>query len=291
MRDAAPTDLKQLTWLVRGRALSLERALLMGIVNVTPDSFSDGGRYVDHSSALAHARRLIDDGADIVDVGGESTRPGADVVLAEEEIRRVVPLIEALADCGVPLSVDTSKPDVMRVALDAGASIVNDVCALQTPGALDVVAESDCGVVLMHMLGTPRTMLNAPSYANVTAEVADFLAERIEVARSRGIDQRRIAIDPGFGFGKTTEHNYTLLRELSALQRLQRPLLVGISRKGMLGAITGRAIDERNVASVAAALLAVERGADIVRVHDVAATRDALNVFYEVQGQVGSSST
>ena len=212
------------TWSVRGRDLVLDRVLLMGIVNVTPDSFADGGRYLDHASALARARQLIDEGADILDIGGESTRPGADDVSPDEEIRRVLPLVEALADTGVPLSVDTSKPEVMRAVLAAGAAIINDVRALQAPGALDAVADSDCGLVLMHMQGTPRTMQQAPSYQNVTDEVAHFLAERIERARDRGINVARIAVDPGFGFGKSIEHNFTLLSELSMLKRMQRPV-------------------------------------------------------------------
>ena len=271
------------TWSVRGRDLVLDRVLLMGIVNVTPDSFADGGRYLDHASALARARQLIDEGADILDIGGESTRPGADDVSPDEETRRVLPLVEALADTGVPLSVDTSKPEVMRAVLAAGAAIINDVRALQAPGALDAVADSDCGLVLMHMQGTPRTMQRAPSYQNVTDEIAHFLAGRIERARERGINVARIAVDPGFGFGKSIEHNFTLLSELAMLKRMQRPLMVGLSRKSMLGTATGRAVNDRVVASAAAALLAAERGADIVRVHDVAATRDALNVLKMTQ--------
>ncbi|MGH6610294.1 MAG: dihydropteroate synthase [Burkholderiaceae bacterium] len=273
----------EVTWSVRGRELKLNRVLVMGIVNVTPDSFADGGQYFHHANALDHARRLIDDGADIIDIGGESTRPGADEVPVEEELKRVVPLIEALAGCGVPLSVDTSKPEVMRAALAAGASIINDVHALRRENALDAVAASNCGVILMHMQGTPRTMQDAPSYGNVTDEVAHFLAQRIEHARAHGIDIARIAVDPGFGFGKSIEHNFTLLSELSALKRMQRPLVVGISRKSMLAAANGRAADDRVAASVAAALLAAERGANLVRVHDVAATRDALAMLKMVQ--------
>ncbi|HYM47472.1 MAG TPA: dihydropteroate synthase, partial [Burkholderiaceae bacterium] len=241
-------------WSVRGRELALDRVLIMGIVNVTPDSFADGGRHFNRADALAHARRLIDEGADIIDIGGESTRPGAADVSADEEITRVVPLIEALADAGVPLSVDTSKPAVMRAALSAGAAIINDVHALQQPGALDVIADSECGVVLMHMQGTPRTMQQAPSYHDVTHEVADFLDERVQSARAHGIDVARIAVDPGFGFGKTIEHNFTLLSELSLLKRMHRPLVVGLSRKSMLGAATGREVDDRVAASVSAAL-------------------------------------
>jgi dihydropteroate synthase len=270
---------QQLTWSVAGRELALDRVLVMGIVNVTPDSFADGGRYFNHADALAHARQLIDEGADIIDIGGESTRPGAADVSPDEEIRRVVPLLEALAPSAIPLSVDTSKPEVMRAALAAGAAIINDVRALQQPAAAEAVADSGCGLVLMHMQGTPRTMQQAPYYRDVMDEVAQFLAERVRCARAQGIDARRIAVDPGFGFGKSIEHNFTLLSELSALKRMQLPIVVGLSRKSMLGAATGRAVHDRAAASVAAALLAAERGANVVRVHDVAATRDALSVL------------
>ena len=277
---------QQPTWSVAGRELAFDRVLLMGIVNVTPDSFADSGRYFKPADALAHARQLIDEGADIIDIGGESTRPGAADVPPDEEIRRVVPLLEALAPSVVPLSVDTSKPEVMRAALAAGAAIINDVRALQCPGALEAVADSECGLVLMHMQGTPRTMQQAPYYRDVTGEVAQFLSARVQSARARGIDGRRIAVDPGFGFGKSIEHNFTLLSELSALKQMQLPIVVGLSRKSMLGAATGRAVQDRVAASVAAALLAVERGANIVRVHDVAATRDALRVWKTMQDQV-----
>jgi len=270
---------QQPTWSVAGRELALNRVLVMGIVNVTPDSFADGGRYFNHADALAHARQLIDEGADVIDIGGESTRPGADDVSPDEEIRRVVPLLEALAPSAVPLSVDTSKPEVMRAALAAGAAIINDVRALQQPGAVEAVADSGCGLVLMHMQGTPRTMQQAPYYRDVIDEVVQFLAERVRYARAQGIDARRIAVDPGFGFGKSIEHNFTLLSELAALKRMQLPIVVGLSRKSMLGAATGRAVHDRAAASVAAALLAAERGANVVRVHDVAATRDALSVL------------
>lgn len=257
----------------------------MGIVNVTPDSFSDGGRYFDPAQALAHAHVLIEEGADILDIGGESTRPGAPEVSVDEELRRVLPLVEALADCGVPLSVDTSKPEVMRAALAAGAAIVNDVRALQAPGALDVVAASDCGVVLMHMQGAPRTMQQAPHYVDVVAEVAQFLRSRMQAAVQGGVAAERIVLDPGFGFGKSVEHNLTLLARLGALA-LPAPLLVGWSRKSTLGQVTGRAAHERVYASVAAAVLAVERGAAIVRVHDVAATRDALSVLQAMRSHL-----
>ena len=266
-------------WSVTGRVLALERPLIMGIVNVTPDSFSDGGRFLEPSAALEHARRLIDEGADILDIGGESTRPGSAAIPESEEIARVVPVLEALRTSGVVLSVDTSKPGVMRAALDAGAAIVNDVCALQAPGALDAVAASDCGVVLMHMQGSPRTMQLDPHYNDVVGEVRDFLRERIAAATARGVAAVRIVVDPGFGFGKTVEHNFELLGQLAALTKLGVPVLAGVSRKGMLGAVTGRAVSDRIAASVAAAVIAVERGARIVRAHDVAATRDALLVW------------
>ena len=270
-------------WLARGHELVLDRVLIMGIVNVTPDSFADGGRFFDHASALSHARKLIDEGADILDIGGESTRPGAAEVSVAEELRRVLPLVESLAGVRTMLSVDTSKPEVMRAALSAGAAIINDVRALREPGALEAMGESDCGVVLMHMQGLPRTMQNAPAYQDVTEEVRQFLADRVECARAHGIDARRIAIDPGFGFGKTVEHNFTLLSELSSLKQMQLPIVVGLSRKSTLGAATGRAVGDRAVASAAAALLACERGANVVRVHDVAATRDALSVLKMMQ--------
>ncbi len=266
-------------WSMTGRVLALERPLIMGIVNVTPDSFSDGGRFLEPSAALEHARRLIDEGADILDIGGESTRPGSAAIPESEEIARVVPVLEALRTSGVVLSVDTSKPGVMRAALDAGAAIVNDVCALQAPGALDAVAASDCGVVLMHMQGSPRTMQLNPHYTDVVGEVRDFLRGRIAAATARGVAAVRIVVDPGFGFGKTVEHNFELLGQLAALTKLGVPILAGVSRKGMLGAVTGRAVGDRTAASVAATVVAVERGARIVRVHDVAATRDALRVW------------
>ncbi len=258
--------------------VDLTQPRVMGIVNVTPDSFSDGGQFFDPARALAHAQTLIEEGADSLDIGGESTRPGAPEVSVDEELRRVLPLIEALAGCGVPLSVDTSKPAVMRAALAAGASIINDVCALQEPGALEVVAGSDCGVVLMHMQGTPRTMQQAPHYDDVVADVTQFLHARFQAVVQQGVAAQRVVLDPGFGFGKSADHNLTLLARLGALA-LPAPLLVGWSRKSTLGQITGRAASERVYASVAAAVLAAERGAAIVRVHDVAATRDALRVL------------
>jgi dihydropteroate synthase len=272
-------------WKVRGRVLSLARPLIMGIVNVTPDSFYDGGQHPTYGTALAHALRLVEEGADILDIGGESTRPGAADVTLDEELERVVPLVESLAREGVPLSVDTSKPEVMRAAIGAGAAIINDVHALQSPGAVDTVAESDCGVVLMHMKGVPRTMQMAPRYEDVVAEVRVFLRERLGALEASGVLPERVALDPGFGFGKTVEHNFTLLRELQRFTSLGCPVLAGLSRKSMLGAVTGRAVGDRATASVVGAVLAAERGARVLRVHDVAATRDGLRVWEAMQGQ------
>jgi dihydropteroate synthase len=266
-------------WRCGRMVFDLRRPLIMGILNVTPDSFSDGGRFVDPARAREQGQRLIDEGADIIDIGGESTRPGAAEVTVDDELRRVLPAVEALAQAGAAVSVDTSKPEVMRAALDAGAMIVNDVRALQLPGAIEAVATRACGIVVMHMQGTPQTMQDDPRYGDVTAEVGRFLRGRCDVLRAAGIGSDRVAIDPGFGFGKTVEHNYELLARLRELTSIGRPLLVGISRKGMLKHATGRPVGERAVASAAAALIAVERGARIVRVHDVAATRDALAVW------------
>jgi len=266
------------SWRVAGRVLDLSRPLIMGIVNVTPDSFSDGGRFLEPAAAQAQARRLVDEGADLLDIGAESTRPGAEEVPADVEIARVVPLLHALRPLGVPLSVDTSKPAVMRAALAAGAAIVNDVRALQAPGAVEAVCDSGCGLVLMHMQGEPRTMQTNPRYDDVVREVGDFLQARVATLVQAGIAADRIVVDPGFGFGKTVAHNYALLSELRVLAARGRPVLAGLSRKSMLGTVIGRTVEDRIAASVAAALLAVERGASVVRVHDVVATRDALLV-------------
>jgi len=257
----------------------LARPLVMGIVNVTPDSFSDGGQHASTAAAIAHARQLIADGADILDIGGESTRPGAAPVSEQQELDRVLPVIEGLCGTGVPISIDTWKPQVMRAALAAGAVMVNDVNALQAEGALQAVAETDAAVCLMHKQGTPQTMQQRPEYLDVIAEVSKFLGERIAAAEAAGIARQRITIDPGFGFGKTLAHNLDLLRELAAFRALGVPVLAGLSRKSMLGAITGREVGERVAASVAAALLAVQRGAAIVRVHDVRETVDALKIL------------
>jgi dihydropteroate synthase len=268
-----------------GHRLDLTRPRVMGVVNATPDSFSDGGRYLDPAQAIAHARQLVADGADIVDVGGESTRPGADEVSAAAECARVLPVVRALALDGAIVSVDTSKPEVIRAAVDAGASMINDVRALRVAGALDAAAASGAALCLMHMKGDPRTMQQAPQYADVVADVREFLAERIDAARAAGIPAERIAVDPGFGFGKTLEHNVAVMRGLPALAALGYPVLVGYSRKSSLGAITGRGPHDRLAASLAAALVAIARGARIVRVHDVRETVDALAVWTLMQAQ------
>ena len=265
--------------------LSLERPLVMGIVNVTPDSFSDGGRHFDTARAVAHGRQLLQEGADILDIGGESSRPGAQAVSAEEELRRVLPVIEALAADGIPISVDTVKPEVMRRAVAAGAAIINDIAALRAPGALAAAAESGAAVCLMHMQGGPGTMQADPRYGDVVAEVHDFLAQRVAAAQAAGIPTERIIVDPGFGFGKRLAHNLALLRQLDRFCDLGACVLAGLSRKSMLGEITGRKVSLRDTASVAAALLAARNGARILRVHDVAATKDALAVWTAVDNQ------
>ncbi len=257
----------------------------MGIVNVTPDSFSDGGRLSDARAAIDHALKLREEGADILDVGGESTRPGAAPVPEDEEIRRVLPVIEGLARRGCVVSIDTKKPEVMRAALAAGAAMVNDVMALRAPGALEAVAGSDAAVCLMHMQGDPQTMQQAPVYSDVVGEVEQFLANRVEACMVAGIRRERLVIDPGFGFGKALEHNLALLAHLDRLAESGLPVLAGLSRKSMLGALTGRPVDQREFAGVAAHLAAVARGARLLRVHNVAAMRDALAVWNAVEEQ------
>jgi dihydropteroate synthase len=264
--------------------LDLSRPLVMGVVNVTPDSFFDGGLYASTEQAVAHARNLIGEGADILDIGGESTRPGSAPVALEEERRRVLPVLEALSGSGIPVSVDTRKPALMAEAIAAGAAMVNDVTALGAPGALEAVAAARVAVCLMHMQGEPGTMQENPAYQDVVREVRDFLAQRIAAAEGAGITRDRIVVDPGFGFGKTVEHNLALLRSLGEFRTLEAALMAGLSRKAMLGKLTGRDPRARIHASVAAALLAVQNGAHIVRVHDVAATRDALAVWQAVKG-------
>jgi dihydropteroate synthase len=252
----------------------------MGIVNVTPDSFSDGGDFSSTDSAVQHGLKLVEEGADILDIGGESTRPNASTVALQEELDRVIPVIEALVARGVrvPISIDTYKPQVMQAALCAGASIVNDVRALQEATALEIVANHDAGICLMHMQGTPQTMQNNPSYTNVVTEVADFLIQRANACVEAGIQKDRIILDPGFGFGKIREHNITLVKQLQHLVTLDYPLLVGLSRKSVLGQVTGNDVDARLFASIAAAVISAMKGAKIVRVHDVKATVEALKV-------------
>ncbi|MGH8677537.1 MAG: dihydropteroate synthase [Burkholderiales bacterium] len=250
----------------------------MGVINVTPDSFSDGGQFVDLSHAVQHAKQLVDEGADILDIGGESTRPGSDPVLLEVERKRVLPVLERVVDLGVAISIDTYKPGLMREVISAGASMINDIFGLRTPDALEAVADSDAAVCIMHMQGDPRTMQLAPHYDDVVAEVAQFLTTQAQIAMQRGIDRSRIVLDPGFGFGKTPRHNLALVRALPALAGKGFPLVAGLSRKSLLGKITGKPAGQRVHESVAAALLAAQKGASILRVHDVAATRAALLV-------------
>jgi dihydropteroate synthase len=283
MRPLA-SHLSPLASLRAGRfSLALERPLIMGVVNVTPDSFYDGGRFLVAQQAVEHARILIEEGADILDIGGESSRPGAEPVALDEELRRVMPVLEKLGGLSVPVSVDTCKPEVMRRAIAAGAAMVNDINALREPGALEAVAESQAAVCLMHMQGEPRNMQQDPHYEDVVSEVMEFLAQRVEAAQHAGVARERIVIDPGFGFGKKTRHNLELLRGLPRIAGLGQPVLVGLSRKSLFGKITGKPVADRVSASVAAALLAAERGAALVRVHDVAATRDALLVLNAIE--------
>ncbi len=278
--------------------LSPSRPLVMGIVNLTPDSFSGDGVLASRSSsgdvsaerprtglerAVAHAWAQIEAGADILDLGAESTRPGAAPTPEDEELRRLLPVLEALSGCGVPLSVDTYKPAVMKAALAAGAAMINDIRAFCAPGAIEAVADSDCALCLMHMQGSPQTMQEAPRYHDVVDEMRDFFTARVAALAAAGIAHERLILDPGFGFGKTREHNLALLARLDSLRVAGLPLLAGLSRKSLLGELTGRPVTERLAASVTAAVLAVERGAAIVRVHDVAATRDALTVYAAVR--------
>lgn len=267
-----------------GRYLfALKRPLIMGIVNVTPDSFSDGGRYNDADQALAHAECLIAEGADMLDVGGESTRPNAPTVSVQEEIDRVAPVLERLIPLGLPVSIDTRKTSVMAEAIRLGVDMVNDIGALEAEGALAVVAASEVAVCLMHKQGNPDSMQEEPRYVDVVQEVGAYLNARMATAEAAGIALNRIVVDPGFGFGKSVAHNIDLLKHLSVFAQLGSPLLVGLSRKSMLGALTGAPVGERVHASVAAALLAVQRGAKIVRVHDVKATRDALTILNAIE--------
>ena len=267
-----------------GRVLRLDRPRVMGIVNTTPDSFSDGGAHFDADAAIAHGLRLAEEGADLLDIGGESTRPGAQDVPVDEELRRVLPVIERLAhETALPISIDTSKPEVMRAAVAAGAGMLNDVYGLRREGALDAAAELAMPVVLMHMLGEPRSMQAAPEYDDVVGEVHRFLAERMFAAEMAGIARKNIVVDPGFGFGKTTVHNLQLLAQLRRFTELGVPVLAGLSRKRSIGELTGRSEPRERVAgSVAAHLVAAQQGAALLRVHDVAATVDALKVWNAV---------
>lgn len=260
------------------------RPLVMGVLNVTPDSFSDGGLHATLDLAITHAENMIAEGADIIDIGGESTRPGSPAVSVEEELRRVMPVIYALRDCGKPLSLDTRRPMVMRAAIDAGIDMINDIEGFRSAGALSAVSDSDCALCIMHMQGDPQTMQQDPRYVDVVAEVSAFLEERIVAAKTAGIAANRLCIDPGFGFGKTLAHNLALLAQTGKIQSdLQIPLLAGLSRKSMIGQITGKPLEQRMVGSVAAALLAAIQGARILRVHDVAETVDALKIWQAVE--------
>jgi dihydropteroate synthase len=267
-------------WQTTRHRIDLREPRVMGIVNVTPDSFSDGGRFVDARAAIDHARRLVDEGADILDIGGESTRPGAAPVSLEEERRRVLPVLEGLLGCSLPISLDTSKPELMVEALRMGVDIINDVRALADPDALSVVtSHPSCGVCLMHMRGTPLTMQSLTAYSDVVDEVKTFLSDRLHLLQALGVATERVVVDPGIGFGKSVEQNFELLRRQRELLGLGAPVLAGWSRKSSLGAVTGRAAEDRMVGSVSAALAAVLNGARIVRVHDVAATVDAFKVW------------
>ena len=275
----------------RGRRLALDRTRICGILNITPDSFSDGGVFADTASAIAYGLALIEQGADLLDIGGESTRPGAVAISAEEEIARVVPVIEALAtQTHVPISIDTSKPEVMRAAVAAGAGLINDVYALRRPGALDAAAELGAAICLMHMQGEPQTMQENPQYDDVVGAVHRFLTERLFACQLAGIDKKKLLVDVGFGFGKTLEHNLALLRQLEKFKTLEVPLLVGLSRKSIITTLTGSSPTERVFGSVAAALIAAQRGAAIVRVHDVAATRDALAIWHAVDSGISAAA-
>ena len=257
-----------------------QRPLVMGILNVTPDSFSDGGRYQALEFAVERAELMIKDGVDIIDIGGESTRPGSPSVPADEELRRVMPAIYALRELGYPLSIDTCKPEVMREAIIAGADMINDINGFRAPGAIDAVKDSDCALCVMHMQGTPQDMQARPDYEDVVSDVIAFLRERVDALLAAGVARERITIDPGFGFGKSVEHNYALLRSISRMEsELGLPVLAGLSRKSMIGAVTGRSVEQRLAGSLAGALAAVAQGARIVRVHDVAETVDALKVW------------
>ena len=258
----------------------VQMPLVMGILNITPDSFSDGGQFQSLDSALSRAEQMIADGVDIIDVGGESSRPGAPALPLQQEMDRVMPVLYALRDCGKPISIDTWKPEVMREAIAAGVDMINDINGLRAPGALEAVQGSDCALCIMHMQNTPLVMQQQPEYVDVVRQVIDFLQQRVAVLTAAGIDRQRLCIDPGFGFGKTVQHNFALLKALGQIRlELNLPLLAGLSRKSMLGAVTGKPVEQRLAGSLAGILVAVEHGADIVRVHDVSETVDALKVW------------
>ena len=273
-----------------GRALDLSRTAIMGILNITPDSFSDGGVFMEPRKAVDHAAAMAEQGASIIDIGGESTRPGAQAVGIQQELDRVLPVLEALSpNLDIPISIDTSKPEVMRAARTAGAGFINDVYALREDGALHAAADTGLPVCLMHMQGEPRTMQQHPEYGNVVVEVSDFLQQRIQAAESAGISRDKIIVDPGFGFGKTLEHNLELLRNLSSFKSLDAPILAGLSRKSMIGMALGLPVEQRLNASIALALIAVSQGARIVRVHDVRETAEALRMYETVYNPVVES--
>jgi len=263
----------------------VNKPIIMGVLNVTPDSFSDGGLFIESSSAIAQAKIMIEEGAGIIDIGGESTRPGAPEVSVENELKRVMPVIEALSgNINVPISIDTSKPEVMQKAFEAGASIINDVNALRAEGAVEMAVSLRADVCLMHMQGTPRTMQNNPSYENVVSDIKVFFQERIDECQRAGMELRAITLDPGFGFGKNLGHNIALLKNLSEFHEFGVSILAGLSRKSMIGSLLGnKDVDSRMIGSVTAALIAVENGADIIRVHDVAETKDALTVWQQIK--------
>jgi len=266
-------------------AYDLKRPLVMGILNITPDSFSDGGKYLDFSDALKRAHAMIEEGVDIIDIGGESTRPGSDPVSIDEELKRITPIIEALKrDSDIAISVDTYKPEVMKEVIDMDVAMINDVYALTQPGAIDVIKKSEVGICLMHMQGTPKTMQINPTYKNVVSEVQSFLKGRAEMLISEGIDQSRIILDPGFGFGKTFEHNIEMLKKLESFQSLKFPLLVGLSRKSFIRKILNGEHDDHLSGSISAAIFSVLKGAKILRVHDVKETLSALKIINLAQG-------
>ena len=260
------------------------RPLVMGVLNVTPDSFSDGARFSSLDAAITQAELMIESGVDIIDIGGESTRPGSPPLSIEEELRRVMPVLYALRDCGKPISVDTRRPEVMQEAMIAGVDMINDITGFRDEDSLSLLRDSDCALCIMHMQGTPQTMQHDPNYDDVVREVSEFLLQRADAAASEGIDRRRLCIDPGFGFGKTLEHNLKLLANVGRIQhQLSLPLLVGLSRKSMIGKLTDKPVEQRMAGSIAAALYAISQGARIVRVHDVAETVDAISVWQAVK--------